>query len=106
MTEEERTNYVYEFTYNSGPGLREIFQCKFVSPDEALMRFRRILALTDSPFDFKIVVQDESKGEESSFQVKGGSIDEMFEKPAPLFSLPIGMLLFQLNCYGYHNPFD
>jgi len=77
---EERTNYVYEFTYNSAPGLREIFQCKFVSPDKALMRFRRILALTDSPFDFKIVVQDESKGEESSFQVKGGSIDEMFEK--------------------------
>ncbi|NHI83244.1 MAG: hypothetical protein EAX81_02930 [Candidatus Thorarchaeota archaeon] len=80
MTGEERTNYVYEFTYNSGPGLREIFQCKFVRPDEALTRFRRILSLTEAPFDFKIVVQDESNGEESSFQVKGGSIDEMFEK--------------------------
>jgi hypothetical protein len=77
---EERTNYVYEFTYNSGPGLREIFQCKFVRPDEALTRFRRILSLTEAPFDFKIIVQDESNGEESSFQVKGGSIDEMFEK--------------------------
>ncbi len=71
---------MYEFTYNSGPGLREIFQCKFVRPDEALTRFRRILSLTEAPFDFKIVVQDESNGEESSFQVKGGSIDEMFEK--------------------------
>ncbi|MFW9793011.1 MAG: hypothetical protein ACFFEE_01815 [Candidatus Thorarchaeota archaeon] len=77
---EDRTNYVYEFTYSSAPGLREIFQCKYVRPDEALNRFRKILALTESPFDFKIVVSDETMGEESSFQVKGGSIEEMFVK--------------------------
>ncbi|MHA2222688.1 MAG: hypothetical protein ACXAAO_11605, partial [Candidatus Thorarchaeota archaeon] len=77
---DERTNYVYEFTYSSAPGLREIFQCKYVKPDEALNRFRKILALTESPFDFKIVVSDETMGEESSFQVKGGSIEEMFVK--------------------------
>jgi hypothetical protein len=77
---EDRTNYVYEFTYSSAPGLREIFQCKYVKPDEALNRFRKILALTESPFDFKIVVSDETMGEESSFQVKGGSIEEMFVK--------------------------
>jgi hypothetical protein len=71
---------VYEFTYSSAPGLREIFQCKYVKPDEALNRFRKILALTESPFDFKIVVSDETMGEESSFQVKGGSIEEMFVK--------------------------
>ena len=80
MTGEDRTNYVYEFTYSSAPGLREIFQCKYVKPDEALNRFRKILALTESPFDFKIVVSDETMGEESSFQVKGGSIEEMFVK--------------------------
>ena len=80
MTSEDRTNYVYEFTYSSAPGLREIFQCKYVKPDEALNRFRKILALTESPFDFKITVSDETMGEESSFQVKGGSIEEMFEK--------------------------
>ncbi|MFW9832532.1 MAG: hypothetical protein ACFFEK_00920 [Candidatus Thorarchaeota archaeon] len=80
MTSEERTNYVYEFTYSSAPGLREIFQCKYVKPDEALNRFRKILALTESPFDFKIIVSDETMGEESSFQVKGGSIEEMFVK--------------------------
>ena len=80
MTKEDRTNYVYEFTYSSAPGLREIFQCKYVKPDEALNRFRKILALTESPFDFKIIVSDETMGEESSFQVKGGSIEEMFEK--------------------------
>lgn len=80
MTDEARTNYVYEFTYSSAPGLREIFQCKYVSPEEALNRFRKILALTESPFDFKIVVSDETMGEESSFQVKGGSIEEMFVK--------------------------
>jgi hypothetical protein len=51
-----------------------------VSPEEALNRFRKILALTESPFDFKIVVSDETMGEESSFQVKGGSIEEMFVK--------------------------
>jgi hypothetical protein len=45
-----------------------------------LTRFRRILALTDSPFDFKILVSDESNNEESSFQVKSGSVDEMFAK--------------------------
>lgn len=80
MTDEDRTNYVYEFTYSSAPGLREIFQCKYVNPGEALNRFRKILALTESPFDFKIVVSDETMGEESSFQVKGGSIEEMFVK--------------------------
>ena len=77
---EDRTNYVYEFTYSSAPGLREIFQCKYVKPDEALNRFKKILVLTESPFDFKIVVSDETMGEESSFQVKGGSIEEMFVK--------------------------
>ena len=71
---------MYEFTYSSAPGLREIFQCKYVNPGEALNRFRKILALTESPFDFKIVVSDETMGEESSFQVKGGSIEEMFVK--------------------------
>ena len=80
MASEDRTNYVYEFTYSSAPGLREIFQCKYVKPDEALNRFRKILALTESPFDFKIIVSDETMGEESSFQVKGGSIEEMFVK--------------------------
>ncbi len=80
LTSEDRTNYVYEFTYSSAPGLREIFQCKYVRPDEALNRFRKILALTESPFDFKIIVSDETMGEESSFQVKGGSIEEMFVK--------------------------
>ncbi len=80
MSGEDRTNYVYEFTYSSAPGLREIFQCKYVKPDEALNRFRKILALTESPFDFKIIVSDETMGEESSFQVKGGSIEEMFVK--------------------------
>lgn len=80
MTSEDRTNYVYEFTYSSAPGLREIFQCKYVKPNEALNRFRKILALTESPFDFKIIVSDETMGEESSFQVKGGSIEEMFVK--------------------------
>ncbi len=79
MSDDERTNYVYEFTYSSGPGLREIFQCKFVRPDEALDRFRKILALTQSPYDFKILVSNDSTGEESSFQVKG-SIEEMFGK--------------------------
>ena len=80
MSDGERTNYVYEFTYSSAPGLREIFQCKYVSPGEALNRFKKILSLTESPFDFKIVVSDETMGEESSFQVKGGSIEEMFAK--------------------------
>jgi hypothetical protein len=80
LSDGERTNYVYEFTYSSAPGLREIFQCKYVSPGEALNRFKKILSLTESPFDFKIVVSDETMGEESSFQVKGGSIEEMFAK--------------------------
>jgi len=75
-----RTNYVYEFTYRSGPGSQEIFQCRYVNPGEALTRFRRILALTESPFDFKILVSDESTGEESSFQVKSSSVEEMFAK--------------------------
>ncbi len=74
-----RTNYVYEFTYSSGPGLREVFQCKYVMPNEALRRFKRILSLTDAPFDFKIKIIDETNGEESSLQVKG-NIEEMFEK--------------------------
>jgi hypothetical protein len=78
--DKEKTNYIYEFTYSSGPGLRDIFQCRYVGPEEALARFRRILALTESPFDFKIIVLDEATSEESSFQVKGGSIDEMFSK--------------------------
>ncbi|MFW9925193.1 MAG: hypothetical protein ACFFDM_00345 [Candidatus Thorarchaeota archaeon] len=76
----ERTNYLYVFTYNSAPGTKEIFQCKYVLPDEALKRFRKMLALAPSPFDFRIDVSDESIGEESSFQVKGSSIEEMFEK--------------------------
>jgi hypothetical protein len=80
MNDGERTNYVYEFTYSSAPGLREIFQCKYVSPIEALTRFKKILSLTESPFDFKIHVSDATMGEESSFQVKGGSIEEMFAK--------------------------
>ncbi|RLI56041.1 MAG: hypothetical protein DRP09_07780 [Candidatus Thorarchaeota archaeon] len=80
MGEEARTNYVYEFTYSSAPGLREIFQCKYVSPSEALKRFEKILALTESPFDFKIVVSDETMAQESSFQVKGGSVEEMLAK--------------------------
>ena len=80
LDEKNRTNYVYEFTYRSGPGSQEIFQCRYVTPGEALTRFRRILSLTESPFDFKILVSDESNNEESSFQVKSGSIDEMFAK--------------------------
>jgi len=80
MNDGERTNYVYEFTYSSAPGLREIFQCKYVSPSEALTRFKKILSLTEAPFDFKIHVSDATMGEESSFQVKGGSIEEMFAK--------------------------
>jgi hypothetical protein len=79
MPDKEKTNYLYEFTYSSSPGMKEIFQCKYVRPDEALERFRKIIALTESPFDFKITVSDESTGEESSFQVKGG-VDEMFDK--------------------------
>ena len=71
---------MYEFTYRSGAGSQEIFQCRYVTPEEALTRFRRILALTDSPFDFKILVSDESNNEESSFQVKSGSVGEMFAK--------------------------
>jgi hypothetical protein len=80
LSDGDRTNYVYEFTYYSAPGLREIFQCKYVNPSEALNRFSKILSLTESPFDFKIVVSDETMGEESSFQVKGGSVEEMFAK--------------------------
>ncbi|MGD2072829.1 MAG: hypothetical protein PVG65_05010 [Candidatus Thorarchaeota archaeon] len=79
LNSKSHTHYVYEFTYGSGPGLKEIFNCKYVKPDEALNRFRKILALTESPFDFKILVLDETTGEESSFQVKGNA-DEMFEK--------------------------
>jgi hypothetical protein len=79
LADDNRTNYVYEFTYSSGPGLREIFQCKYVRPDEALARFRKILALTQSPFDFKVVISDESSGEESSLQVKG-TVEEMLGK--------------------------
>ncbi|MFO7837185.1 MAG: hypothetical protein R6V83_11050 [Candidatus Thorarchaeota archaeon] len=79
LEKSERTNYVYEFTYSSGPGSREIFECKYVQPDEALNRFKKILRLTERPFDFKILVHDEATGEESSFQIRG-SVDEMFEK--------------------------
>jgi hypothetical protein len=69
MPEDGRTNYLYAFTYNSSPKTKEIFQCRYVLPDEALKRFRKMLALAESPFE-----------EESSFQVKGSSIEEMFEK--------------------------
>jgi hypothetical protein len=79
LGDEARTNYVYEFTYSSGPGLREVFQCKYVKPDDALARFKKILALTESPFDLKIVVVDESTSEESSLQLKGTS-EEMLDK--------------------------
>jgi hypothetical protein len=80
MPDDERTNYLYGFTYNSSPKTKEIFQCRYVLPDEALKRFRKMLSLAESPFDFKIVVSDEVTGEESSFQVRGSSIEEMFEK--------------------------
>jgi hypothetical protein len=79
MENSEKTNFVYEFTYSSGPGLREVFQCKYVKPDEALNRFQKILTLTQAPYDFKITISDESTGEESSFQVKG-SVEEMLGK--------------------------
>lgn len=79
MSGNDKTNFVYEFTYSSGPGLQEVFQCKYVKPEEALNRFQRILALTQSPFDYKITISDESTGEESSLQVKG-SVEEMLEK--------------------------
>lgn len=75
----ERTGFIYEFTYSSAPGLDEIFQCKYVTPDEALKRFKKILAMTESPFDFKIVISNEATREESSFQVKG-TVDEMLAK--------------------------
>lgn len=94
---EDRTNYVYEFTYSSAPGLREIFQCKYVKPDEALNRFRKILALTEAPFDFKIVVSDETMGEESSFQVKGGSIEEMFVKFKVFLETSTGYIFEQIS---------
>ena len=92
MKSEDRTNYVYRFTYNSGPGLREVFQCKYVKPDEALTRFQRILSLTDEPFDFKIVIIDESKREESSFEVEGGSVKEMIEKFRVFLEASTGIL--------------
>jgi hypothetical protein len=75
----ERTGFIYEFTYSSAPGLDEIFQCKYVTPNEALKRFKKILAMTESPFDFKIVISNEATREESSFQVKG-TVDEMLAK--------------------------
>ena len=80
LSGKERTNYLYVFTYNSAPGTKEIFQCRYVFPNEALDRFRKMLALAPSSFDFKIDVSDEATGEESSFQVKGSSVEEMFEK--------------------------
>ncbi len=43
------------------------------------MRFKKILAMTESPFDFKIVISNEATREESSFQVKG-TVDEMLAK--------------------------
>ena len=92
MTDGERTNYVYEFTYSSAPGLREIFQCKYVSPSEALNRFKKILSLTEAPFDFKILVSDETMGEESSFQVKGGSMKvtvDILDSPEPGVDIPV-----------------
>jgi len=95
LKSEDRTNYVYRFTYNSGPGLREVFQCKYVKPDEALTRFQRILSLTDEPFDFKIVVIDESKREESSFEVEGGSVKEMIEKFRVFLEASTGILFVE-----------
>ena len=92
LKSEDRTNYVYRFTYNSGPGLREVFQCKYVKPDEALTRFQRILSLTEEPFDFKIVVIDESKREESSFEVEGGSVNEMIDKFRVFLEASTGIL--------------
>jgi hypothetical protein len=92
LKSEDRTNYVYRFTYNSGPGLREVFQCKYVKPDEALTRFQRILSLTEEPFDFKIVVIDESKREESSFEVEGGSVKEMIDKFRVFLEASTGIL--------------
>lgn len=80
MLGNDRTNYLYVFTYNAAPGTKEIFQCKYVQPDEALKRFQKMLALAPSPFDFRIDISDESTGEESSFQVKGSGLEEMFEK--------------------------
>ncbi len=80
MSGNERTNYLYVFTYNAAPGTKEIFQCKYVQPDEALKRFQKMLALAPSPFDFRIDISDESTGEESSFQVKGSGLEKMFEK--------------------------
>jgi hypothetical protein len=48
--------------------------------------------LTDEPFDFKIVVIDESKREESSFEVEGGSVKEMIEKFRVFLEASTGIL--------------
>ncbi len=89
MTQNIRTNYVYDFTYSSAPGLREVFQCKYITPNEALARFKKLLALAHSPFDFKIHVLDEVTREESSFQVSG-DINEMLEKFAVFLETTTG----------------
>lgn len=50
-----------------------------MTPNEAINRFRKILTLTQAPFDFKIRLYDEVTKEESSFQVSG-TVDEMLDK--------------------------
>ncbi len=75
----DRTNFTYQFTYSSGPGRREVFECKYVDPAEALKRFRRILSLTNSPFAFKLVVRNEATKEESSYQVDD-DVEKTLEK--------------------------
>ncbi len=89
MKDSNRTNYVYDFTYSSAPGLREVFQCKYVTPEEALNRFKKLLSLTQAPFDFKIHILDEVTREESSFQVNG-SVKEMLEKFAVFLETSTG----------------
>ena len=105
MTNEERTNFIYEFRYSSGPGLHEVFQCKYVKPNEALNRFRKILALTRSPFDFKIIISDESTGEESSFQVKGNA-EEMFEKFQVFLETSTGFVFISEMEKSVENEFE
>ncbi|MEM2141930.1 MAG: hypothetical protein QXQ81_01560 [Candidatus Thorarchaeota archaeon] len=77
--DQKRTSYVYEFTYSSAPGQRETFQCKYLTPDEALVRFRKILALSEAPFDLRVRVYDEATNDESSFHIVG-SIADSIEK--------------------------
>ncbi len=92
----ERTNYLYEFTYSSGPGRQEVFRCKYVKPEEALKRFRKILALSKSPFDYKIVIKDETTKEESSYEVMG-DVNEMLEKFRVFLETTTGETLVSIN---------